>query len=336
MPIHPAPDDAAPEEPEPPDPEPGHPEPPDPEPGHPEPGHPEPDHPTSRDAARLDVLDSYQILDSDPDESFEFLCRLAAGVCGSPYAMINLLDDHRQWSLASFGGLRREQPREGSFCTDIVSAGMPLVVPATAEDERYAGRTLVASAPWIQSYAGVPLTVRGDVVLGAICVLDVRSRPFDAAQLATLHGLADQVSALLELRRLRLLLLLLAPLVGPDAGGAAAAGGGGLDARGVWALQQLIQTGAEVGGGAPGPHPVLSAVPGLSGLTNRELDIVARLLAGDRVPVIAERLFLSQSTVRNHLSSAFAKLGVESQQEVIDLLRRTSSSLFRRQSADTT
>jgi DNA-binding CsgD family transcriptional regulator len=62
-------------------------------------------------------------------------------------------------------------------------------------------------------------------------------------------------------------------------------------------------------------------VPGLNSLTTREFEIVARLLEGDRPPGIARRLFLSQSTVRNHLSSVFAKLGVTSQQQLHDLLR---------------
>lgn len=60
---------------------------------------------------------------------------------------------------------------------------------------------------------------------------------------------------------------------------------------------------------------------GLSRLSARELDIVARLVSGDRVPAIAKTLFLATSTVRNNLSSAFAKLGVSTQQQLIDLLR---------------
>lgn len=62
--------------------------------------------------------------------------------------------------------------------------------------------------------------------------------------------------------------------------------------------------------------------PTLPQLTSRELQIVSRLLAGDRVPAISRQLYLAQSTVRNHLSAVFAKLGVKSQQELIVLLRR--------------
>jgi DNA-binding CsgD family transcriptional regulator len=60
---------------------------------------------------------------------------------------------------------------------------------------------------------------------------------------------------------------------------------------------------------------------GLSELSTRELDVVGRLVFGDRVPAIANALYISQSTVRNHLSSAFRKLRVASQQELIALLR---------------
>lgn len=64
--------------------------------------------------------------------------------------------------------------------------------------------------------------------------------------------------------------------------------------------------------------------PGLNRLSTRELDIVRRVDAGERVPEIARALYLSQSTIRNHLSTAFKKLGVASQQELIILLREVS------------
>jgi DNA-binding CsgD family transcriptional regulator len=62
-------------------------------------------------------------------------------------------------------------------------------------------------------------------------------------------------------------------------------------------------------------------MPEVSLLSARELEIVSRLLRGDRVPAIARGLFVSQSTVRNHLAHVYTKLGVGSQQELIDLFR---------------
>ena len=40
-------------------------------------------------------------------------------------------------------------------------------------------------------------------------------------------------------------------------------------------------------------------------------------LRGERVPTIARDLFLSQSTVRNHLSAIYRRVGVHSQAELV-------------------
>lgn len=61
-------------------------------------------------------------------------------------------------------------------------------------------------------------------------------------------------------------------------------------------------------------------VPGLEALSSRQWEIVTRLLRGERVPRIARAMYLSPSTVRNHLSTIFRKLGVHSQAELIDRL----------------
>ncbi|MEY2415108.1 MAG: hypothetical protein QOH53_442 [Ilumatobacteraceae bacterium] len=71
----------------------------------------------------------------------------------------------------------------------------------------------------------------------------------------------------------------------------------------------------------PAPAQVGADLLGIDRLTRRELDIVTLLVAGDRVRSIAQRLFLSQSTVRSHLSVIFSKFGVRSQSELLDLLR---------------
>lgn len=59
----------------------------------------------------------------------------------------------------------------------------------------------------------------------------------------------------------------------------------------------------------------------LGDLTTRQREIVDRLLGGHRVDAIARDLYVSPSTVRNHLSAIFEKLGVASQSELVELLR---------------
>jgi DNA-binding NarL/FixJ family response regulator len=52
-------------------------------------------------------------------------------------------------------------------------------------------------------------------------------------------------------------------------------------------------------------------------LTERELQVVALVCAGLKNKEIAERLFISESTVRHHLSSIFSKLGVSCRLDLI-------------------
>ena len=55
-------------------------------------------------------------------------------------------------------------------------------------------------------------------------------------------------------------------------------------------------------------------------LSSREKQILGLVVMGDTNGEIARRLFLAESTVKSHLSSAFAKLGVHSRNEAADLI----------------
>jgi DNA-binding CsgD family transcriptional regulator len=59
------------------------------------------------------------------------------------------------------------------------------------------------------------------------------------------------------------------------------------------------------------------ADPMLRGLSRRQSEILRRLTRGQRVPAIARELFVSPSTVRNHLSAIYRRLGVHSQSELL-------------------
>jgi DNA-binding CsgD family transcriptional regulator len=71
--------------------------------------------------------------------------------------------------------------------------------------------------------------------------------------------------------------------------------------------------------------PTLSGNPRLGLLTSREWAVLTRLLDGQRAAGIASDLVVSQSTVRNHLSSIYAKLRVDGQVDLIRTLRRETT-----------
>jgi PAS domain S-box-containing protein len=61
------------------------------------------------------------------------------------------------------------------------------------------------------------------------------------------------------------------------------------------------------------------------GFSTRQSEILTRLLRGERVQDIANALYLSPSTVRNHLTAVYRKFGVHSQAELLAKLLRGPS-----------
>ena len=158
---------------------------------------------------RLEVLHSYDILDTEPEPVFNDLALLAAFVCGTPMSLVSLLDEDRQWAKALVGLNVHTLPREQAFCDAAVRApGTPGVfeIPDTTADARFADNPLVTGAPHIRFYAGAPLLTLEGYPLGTLCAFDTVPRALSCDQREALRLLARQVMAHLELRRTRLLL----------------------------------------------------------------------------------------------------------------------------------
>ena len=86
--------------------------------------------------ARLTALRSYQILDTEPEAAFDDLTLLASQICGTPMALITLIDDHRQWFKSERGIGIRETERSVAFCTHAIKQpGRIMEVPDTREDD---------------------------------------------------------------------------------------------------------------------------------------------------------------------------------------------------------
>jgi signal transduction histidine kinase len=151
---------------------------------------------------RLAALYAYDILDSDPEEEFESIARLAAQICGTPVARINLVDRDRQWPLAVYGAERDEVDRDLAFCAHtIVEPGRELVVPDAREDRRFAHNPFVLEEPGIRFYAGAAVGSPEGHALGAVCVIDHKPRVLDEERLEALRILSRMTTTQLELRR---------------------------------------------------------------------------------------------------------------------------------------
>ncbi len=150
---------------------------------------------------RLGILRRYHVLDTAPEAMLDDLASLAATICGTPIALISLVDERRQWFKSRIGFDATETARETSFCAHTLHQPSVLIVPDAARDSRFAHNPMVTGELGIRFYAGAPLVTPEGATLGALCVKDRVPRTLTAEQVQALGVLARQVMTHLELKR---------------------------------------------------------------------------------------------------------------------------------------
>lgn len=149
---------------------------------------------------RLEALESYRIMDTPAEESFDRITELVKDVCQTPIVLVTLLDENRQWFKSRQGINVCETPREVAFCNHTIRDDHLMEVEDALHDERFADNPLVLGEPYIRFYAGAPLITSGGHALGSLCAIDQKPRKLDDFQRRFLSRMADQVVEQMEFR----------------------------------------------------------------------------------------------------------------------------------------
>jgi DNA-binding response OmpR family regulator len=158
--------------------------------------------------ARLDALEKTALMDTEPEEEFDILTRLAARLLESPVALVSLVDEKRQFFKSQVGlpepwDSRRQTPLSHSFCQWVVSSDEELIVDDARVHPVLQSNGAVSDLG-VVAYAGVPLSAMTGEVIGSFCAIDGKPRAWSSSEVATLRDLGQVVDAFSALRQARI------------------------------------------------------------------------------------------------------------------------------------
>lgn len=154
----------------------------------------------ANEASRILALHALKILDSEPEERFDRLTRMARRMFDVPIALVSLVDVDRQWFKSKQGIDASETPRSISFCSHAIVEDHIMEIPDAREDIRFFDNPVVTGDPHVRFYAGCPIKISGGHAVGTLCLVDREPRslsPKDRELLQDLAAMAeDEIAAI--------------------------------------------------------------------------------------------------------------------------------------------
>lgn len=123
------------------------------------------------------------------------ITQLACALCQTPVALV-CSRDQQGWRLShNFGDAHEPLNFDLAFYTFAVTQRRAFEISDLRTDPSFASSPLVNGAPHFRFFAGIPVTSEDNQLLGAICILDTRTRSLTTPQRHGLEALARQVRA---------------------------------------------------------------------------------------------------------------------------------------------
>lgn len=152
------------------------------------------------------TLEELGLVDAPPEDSFDNLTKLASMILDAPVSLVSIVQSSkdRQYFKSQTGlpepwATERQTPLSHSFCQHVVREDRALLVDNAPSHPLVKDNLAVPDLDVI-AYLGVPVYAPTNDPVGALCVIDGKSRPWSDSDIAVLRNLAACVSDAIRLK----------------------------------------------------------------------------------------------------------------------------------------
>jgi len=150
---------------------------------------------------RINAVKKYQILDTDPENSFTEIAEEAARYFNVPIALVSIVDTDRVFFKANVGmhGVINVD-RGTSLCSLAILKDELTIFENASDDPCLIANPLVHGPFGLKFYAGAPIIDPDGFHIGTVCIVDKKSRSFTDTDKQKLSQLASLAMAKIENR----------------------------------------------------------------------------------------------------------------------------------------
>ena len=142
---------------------------------------------------RLNIIRSLNILDTKPEQRFDKITQEAIDKLNVPISTITIVDKDREWFKSVQGLIKKESPRNDSFCGHALLERNLFVVEDTLKDERFIDNPHVKTHTPIRFYVGINLKHQtSGLPIGVFCIKDYKPRILTKKELGIFLELAKE------------------------------------------------------------------------------------------------------------------------------------------------
>lgn len=153
------------------------------------------------------------------EATFDRVAKIAATLTQAPLAMVNFISNERQMFRGMYvppasedsdtrnndgivfdlSEVAREAPPDYGFCPHVVAQGSQLALDDVFDYPRFKGNALVNDMG-VRSYLGTPLRDHNGMILGTLCVADMKPRQWGRERKETMQQLTETLLSDFKLR----------------------------------------------------------------------------------------------------------------------------------------